>query len=179
MQEGRAEWATSLLFFHFVRITTPQAPKTQLDGGEKAQCQELARTGGRAVAGRAEASGVALHAGRRAGGLADSAQRRSRFASARAEPRKGNGDPDAAAGRSRLAREGAAGRLASSGVVLAHQAGRPRRDLLLSREASRGSLPLPARRRPLVTPTQPPGACGPPPGPRAVEQEAQRAGTRT
>lgn len=47
-----------------------------------------------------------------AGGLADSAQRRSRFASARAEPRKGNGGPGAAAGRSRPAREGAAGRLA-------------------------------------------------------------------
>lgn len=38
MQEGRAEWVTPLLFFHFVRITTPQAPKTGLGGEEKAQC---------------------------------------------------------------------------------------------------------------------------------------------
>lgn len=69
MQEGRAEWVTSLLFFHFVRITTPQAPETRLSGGERAQCQGLARTGGRAVTGRAGAPGVALHARRRAGGL--------------------------------------------------------------------------------------------------------------
>lgn len=99
MQEGRAEWVTSLLFFHFVRITTPQAPKTRLDGGEKAQCQELARTGGRAVAGHAGTSGVALHARRRAGGLGPEE-----------DPlRLGAG---AAAGRSCAAREGVAGRLA-------------------------------------------------------------------
>lgn len=69
MQEGRAEWVTSLLFFHFVRITTPQAPKTRLSGGERTQCPELVRTGGHAVAARAGAPGIALHARRRAGGL--------------------------------------------------------------------------------------------------------------
>lgn len=54
---------------------------------------------------------------------------------------KGNRSPGATAGRSRLAREGAAGRLASPGAALAHRAGRPRRDLLLSLEASSGLLP--------------------------------------
>lgn len=68
MQEGRTEGVTSLLFFHFVRITTPQAPKTGLGGGEKAQCQELARIGGREVAGRAGAPGIALHDRQRTGG---------------------------------------------------------------------------------------------------------------
>lgn len=94
---------------------------------------------------------------------------RGRGTAARAPPRGGPA----------LAREGATGRLASPGAALAHRAGRPRRDLLLSREASSGFLPRPARRGPLVGPTPPPGACEPPPGPRADEQEAERAGTRT
>lgn len=94
------------------------------------------------------------------------------------EPREGNGGRGAATGRSRLAREGAAGRLASPAATSAHRAGRPRRDLPLSREASPGSLPLPARRGPLVASTPPTGACGPPPGPRADEQAAERAGGR-
>lgn len=75
------------------------------------------------------------------GGLADSALRRSRFASAREEPRKGEPQPGRRCGEVRLAREGAAGRLASPGAALAHRAGRPRRDLLMSREASSGLLP--------------------------------------
>lgn len=71
MQEGKAEGVTPLLFFHFVRISTPRTPKTRLAAGgeENARSQQLARAGGRAVAGRAGASGAALHARRQAGGL--------------------------------------------------------------------------------------------------------------
>lgn len=176
MQEGRAEWVTSLLFFHFVRITTPQAPKTRLSGGERAQSQELVRTGGHAVAARAGAPGIALHARRRAGGLgpAEEPLRLGAGGAAEGERRPGRRRGEVPPWPARV-RPDALPRP----VQPSHRAGRPHRDLLLSREASSGSLPRPAGRGPLVRPTPPPGACGPPPGPRADEQEAGRAGTRT
>lgn len=108
MQEGKTEWVTSLLFFHFVRISTPQTPKTD---EENARCQQLARACGRAVAGRAGASGTVFHARREAGGLGPAEETLCLCAGGAAGgPGKGSGVRGAAARRSRLAREGAAGR---------------------------------------------------------------------
>lgn len=95
-------------------------------------------------------------------------------------PGKGSGGPGAAAGRSRLAREGAAGRLPRPAqpwpTRLVVPAATSRCHV---KEASTGVLPLPAPRERLASPPPPPGASRPPPGPRADEPEAERAGTRT
>lgn len=177
MQEGRTEGVTSLLFFHFVRITTPQAPKTGLGGGEKAQCQELARIGGREVAGRAGAPGIALHDRQRTGGLGPAEEplrlgaggAAERGTAARAPPRGGPAwparvRPDALP---RPVQPWPTGLTVPAATSCCHVRPVP------------GSFPLPARRGLFVSPTPPPGACGPPPGPRADKQAAEQAGTRT
>lgn len=133
-----------------------------MDGEENARCQQLARAGGLGVAGRAGASGAVLHARRQADGLGP-AEETLRLSAGRAAggPGKGSGGPGAAAGRSRLAREGAAGRLPRPAqpwpTRLVVPAATSRCHV---REASTGVLPLPAPRGPLAAPPPPPGAAG-------------------
>lgn len=158
MQEGKAEWVTSLLFFHFVRISTPQTPKTRLADGRKHPMPTASE--GRRACGRGPPGGFGGSFPCPPGGW------RTRPSAGDASPVCGRsrgraGEPERRAGRRRRevppGPRGCGRTPASPHVALAHPAGRPCRDPL-SREAPFGALRLPAPRGPFVAPSPSPGA---------------------